>query len=328
MTIQTHFITEPLLEFGSGQKLEHPQDGLFLYGPVGVPGTPQSLHVGVVGTPDGIALTQKWLTTLVGRIAANRTDQLHTSAWPGFQAAFGVKLVSNPLVKIALDGAEIFNAIRNNNRYDAVRSAVKIFEDAILNHFRVDERRPDVWLVVVPEVVHRYGRPKVVGPKEAIASTIISEKAAAEILRGGGSLFSDMTSEAQIYLFARNFHHQLKAQLLQSKSSFKSSVRQRWTRRLSLIILTILCARCKSLPVSLGTLLPPFTSREPARSLGRLLMFALVFATSVLSSRKTRRPGRPGTHVAPLKCSSIRATVSYFAVLSVRGVRPRAANFI
>ena len=217
MTIQTHFITEPLLEFGSGQKLEHPQDGLFLYGPVGVPGTPQSLHVGVVGTPDGIALTQKWLTTLVGRIAANRTDQLHTSAWPGFQTAFGVKLVSNPLVKIALDGAEIFNAIRKNNRYDAVRSAVKIFEDAILNHFRVDERRPDVWLIVVPEVVHRYGRPKVVGPKEAIASTIISEKAAAEILRGGGSLFSDMTSEAQIYLFARNFHHQLKAQLLRKQ---------------------------------------------------------------------------------------------------------------
>jgi hypothetical protein len=32
MTIQTHFIEEPLLEFGNGQKLEHPQDGLFLYG--------------------------------------------------------------------------------------------------------------------------------------------------------------------------------------------------------------------------------------------------------------------------------------------------------
>jgi len=50
-------------------------------------------------------------------------------------------------------------------------------EDAILNHFRVDERRLDVRLVVVPEVVHRYGRPKVAGPKEAIASTVISEKA-------------------------------------------------------------------------------------------------------------------------------------------------------
>ena len=40
------------------------------------------------------------------------------------------------------------------------------------------------------------------------------QKTAGEILRGGGSLFSDMTDEAQLYLFARNFHHQLKAQLL------------------------------------------------------------------------------------------------------------------
>jgi hypothetical protein len=214
MTIQTHFITEPLLEFGNGQKLEHPQDGLFLYGPVNVPGTPQSLHVGVVGTTDGIALVKQWLTTLTGRIEVKRTDQLHTSAWPGFQAAFGVRLESTPLVTIALDGNAIFDAIRKNNRYDAVRSAVQLFEDAILNHYRSEERRPDVWLVVVPEVVHRYGRPQVGGPRDSTASKIISEKAAAEILRGGGSLFPDMTDDAQIYLFARNFHHQLKAQLL------------------------------------------------------------------------------------------------------------------
>jgi hypothetical protein len=32
VTIAAHFIPEPLPEFGSGQKVEHPQDGLFLYG--------------------------------------------------------------------------------------------------------------------------------------------------------------------------------------------------------------------------------------------------------------------------------------------------------
>jgi hypothetical protein len=42
----------------------------------------------------------------------------------------------------------------------------------------------------------------------------MSERSAAEILRTGGALFPDMADEAQIYLFARNFHHQLKAQLL------------------------------------------------------------------------------------------------------------------
>jgi hypothetical protein len=214
MTLATHHIAESLLEFGNGQKVEHPQDGLFLYGPVAAQGSPKVIHAGVVGTASGIALAQQWLTRLIGRIPVERADQLHTSPWPGFQAAFGTKLESKPLVAIPIDGTIIANAIQRTNRYDAVRTTVELFENAILDHLRSDERRPDVWLVVVPEVVHRYGRPQVGVPKDATPSTVMSEKTAGQILRAGGSLFDDMTEEAQLYLFVRNFHHQLKAQLL------------------------------------------------------------------------------------------------------------------
>ncbi len=79
VTIQTHFINEPLLEIGSGQKVEHPQDGLFLYGPVIAQGSPEVVHVGIVGTPDGIQLVSQWLGTLMGRIPVKRPDQLNTS---------------------------------------------------------------------------------------------------------------------------------------------------------------------------------------------------------------------------------------------------------
>jgi hypothetical protein len=99
VTIQTHFITDPLLEFGSGQKLEHPQDGLFLYGPVAAQGNPEVIHVGIVGTQDGIELVTRWLVTLMGRLPVERPEQLHTSAWPGFQAAFGAHLETKPLVQ-------------------------------------------------------------------------------------------------------------------------------------------------------------------------------------------------------------------------------------
>jgi hypothetical protein len=214
MTIQTHFIEEPLLEFGSSQKLEHPQDGLFLYGPVATQGSPEVIHVGIVGTQDGIDLATKWLTILMRRLPVERPEQLHSSPWPGFQAAFGVRLETKPLVTIPLSGNDISNAIRKTNRHDAVRSTVHLFEDAILEHLRSDERRPDVWITIVPEIVHRYGRPQVGGPKDSTPSKLISEKSATEILRTGGALFPDMANEAQIYLFARNFHHQLKAQLL------------------------------------------------------------------------------------------------------------------
>jgi len=43
----------------------------------------------------------------------------------------------------------------------------------------------------------------------------MSEKSAAGFLQGG-SLFPELAEEAATYLFARNFHHQLKAQLLQT----------------------------------------------------------------------------------------------------------------
>lgn len=216
MTLRTDFIFEPLLEFGAGQRLEHPQDGLFLYGPVKERGSPEVIHVGVIGTPEGITLAKKWLQTLQGPLPVLRPDQLHTSPWPGFQATFGARLEAVPLVTIPLAGNEIIKAIGKTNRYDAIRSTVKIFETPILEHLRGDERRPDLWLVIVPEIVYRYGRPTVTGPKDAVKSTLMSERVAAKFLRGG-SLFPEMTEEAATYLFARNFHHQLKAQLLHTQ---------------------------------------------------------------------------------------------------------------
>jgi hypothetical protein len=41
MMLSGYHIAEPLLEFGNGQKVEHPQDGLFLYGPVAAVGSPE-----------------------------------------------------------------------------------------------------------------------------------------------------------------------------------------------------------------------------------------------------------------------------------------------
>jgi hypothetical protein len=110
-------------------------------------------------------------------------------------------------VTIPLSRIDISNAIRKANRHDAVRSTVQLFENVIVEHLRCDERRPDVWIVIVPEIVHRYGRPQVAGPKDSTPSTIMSKRTAAGFLRAGGALFPDMADEAQIYMFARNFHH-------------------------------------------------------------------------------------------------------------------------
>lgn len=216
MTLQTHFFPEPLLEFAQGQKLEHPQDGLFLYGPVNLPGSPEVLRVGVIGTDQGIRLVKEWLVSLAGRLPVKDPTKLHTSAWPGFQPAFGARLATEPLATITLSAAAIDTAARKTNRTDGVRSTVKLYEEALLEHKRSQETRPDVWLAVIPEVVHDYGRPTVTGPKEATPSSLISEDRARGVLQQG-ALFDEVQEEAKTYLFARNFHHQLKCQMLDSE---------------------------------------------------------------------------------------------------------------
>jgi hypothetical protein len=210
-----HYIAEPLLEFAHSQKLEHPQDGLFLYGPVNLPGSPEVLRVGVIGAPEGIDLVKDWLAKLAGFLPVKDPSKLHTSPWPGFQAAFGARLPIEPLATISLSRSAIDSAARKSNRTDAVRSIVALFEDALLEHKRTQETRPDVWLVVVPEIVHDYGRPTVAGPKNKTPSQLMPEDRAREILQTG-VLFPEMEEEARTYLFGRNFHHQLKCQLLDS----------------------------------------------------------------------------------------------------------------
>ena len=215
MTLSGHYISEPLLEFGHGQKLEHPQDGLFLYGPVDLAGSPEVLRVGVIGATEGIHLVKGWLAKLAAPLPVKDPSKLHTSPWPGFQAAFGALLPLDPLATITLSRSAIETSARKSNRTDAVRSTVALYENALLEHKRTQETRPDVWFVVIPEIVHDYGRPTVIGPRDNIPSQLMSEGMAKEILQTG-ALFAEMEEEAKTYLFARNFHHQLKCQLLDS----------------------------------------------------------------------------------------------------------------
>ncbi len=208
--------------FGHGQTMEAPKDGLFLFGPVEDAGGRSQVRLGVIGTPTGIGLSRRWLARLAGhvpgKVGKDGQPTLWAPAWPGFEACFGVSLPAQGLAELAVDNVEIEKCIKKSNRADAVRSTVLLFAEAIRTHLRNEERQPDLWLVVVPDVVYRYGRPEVAPPPkdERTASTLVSEKAAKRFF-SGGDLFPSTMQDAETYLFSSNFHHQLKAELLQDK---------------------------------------------------------------------------------------------------------------
>lgn len=221
MTFSTYRIAEPLLEFGHGQRMEAPKDGLFLFGPLEGPDGRSQVRIGVVGTDNGVGLSRRWF----GRIAHSipgKTDKagnatLWAPAWPGFETTFGIGMPKQAMVELGLTSIEIERCIKKNNRADAVRSTVLLFAEAIRAHLRNEEKRPDVWLIVVPDVVYRYGRPEVAPPPkdERTKSDILSRKEAKSFFQLGGDLFPDTMKDAETYLFSSNFHHQLKAELLE-----------------------------------------------------------------------------------------------------------------
>jgi hypothetical protein len=215
MTLECRYLPEPLLEFANGQKVETPKDGLFLFGPVEALKGRTALRIGAIGTASGLTLLRHWLGEIAVRIPG-KAGTLWAPDWPGFEPVFNAALPAAPMAELSIDAATLERAIKKSNRADAVRSAVKLFEDAIRDYLRQEERRPDVWVVVVPDVVFKYGRPKVAMPPKAeqTPSTLLSESAARKFYQGGDLFPSTVEADAETYKFSSNFHHQLKAQLL------------------------------------------------------------------------------------------------------------------
>lgn len=222
MTLRAIHLPEPLLAFRGNQRLDTPKDGLFLFGPVEDSGGRNQVRLGIIGTSTGVGLARRWLGHLSSFIPGKENDKgeplLWAPSWPGFAECFGVTLPERGIAELQLDATAIDAAIKKENRHDAVRSTVLMFSKALRDYLRNEEKHPDLWLVVVPDVVFRYGRPEVKMPPKAerTKSTLVSEKAARRVLLDG-DLFPETVSDAETYLFSRNFHHQLKAELLSDK---------------------------------------------------------------------------------------------------------------
>ena len=208
-------IPEPLLAFRYGQEMEHPKDGLFLFGPTDDVANPAEMRFGVIGPQSCIDSFKTWAARIRSFIPSANADVAHHASWPGFEAVFGTKWPERPLVEIAVDATALADAIRIENRHEAIFKAVSLFEEPIRRHLRHSEVHPALWFVVIPEEVHRFGRPKSIVPRnERRRSSMPFAKRTAKKIMQEGSLFQEEVDAADIYRYELNFHHQLKARLL------------------------------------------------------------------------------------------------------------------
>lgn len=218
-SIRLRQLPEPMLSFGHQQRMEHPKDGLFLFGPLGGDSHPAEMRIGVIGTAGGLDCFRTWSQRIRGHIPSADEHAAHHASWPGFEAVFDTRWPQRPMVEITVDADALANAIRIENRHEAISKAVALYETKIRAYLRREEAPPTMWFVVIPEEVHRFGRPKSTVPRgERVAGDAhLGRKAARKVLEMG-SLFPEDREAAEIYRYELNFHHQLKAKLLDEKA--------------------------------------------------------------------------------------------------------------
>jgi hypothetical protein len=207
-------LPEPKLLFAHGQAVEDPRDGLTLFGPLDE-GRLFGIRPAVVGTSAGIERFARWATTIHRTIDDKKMSR---PTFPGFEAAFGIPFGSN-LLECVVNEAELTDACNVEDVYQRVHRVVRLYAQHILSSTTDEEAKPDVWFVVVPDLVYERCRPKSIVPKGLRVETNTKLSAGiAKRLLSTPSMFEDLNTDAEPYQFQPHFRNQLKAVLLASQA--------------------------------------------------------------------------------------------------------------
>lgn len=213
-------IPEPTLLFGHSQAMEDPRDGLTLFSTLDQ-GKVYGIRAGVIGTRDGIRRYKQWVAriqTPIFDLDKNGLPQVHRPFFPGFEAAFNISWDPEPALEIVIPDGELEKHLYLDDRYKRVYETVEVYSERILSARRKEEVTPDIWFVIVPELLWQKCRPKstVEAAKRQKAEDKMNPKAAQELMESP-SLFSDINLAATPYHFEVHFHNQLKARLLREQ---------------------------------------------------------------------------------------------------------------
>jgi len=152
---------EPHLEFCGGEVLEHPRDGLTLFGPVDSSGIekPSRLSYGVIGTKIGLAAFRDFANAINRPIATDdRMDETLWPHFPGFEEAFHSVLPSEPAWVEELDELVVKNVASNKDDHQRVFGVVSLFLSQIRAAKKSDQPF-HFFVVVVPDFIFATCRP-------------------------------------------------------------------------------------------------------------------------------------------------------------------------
>jgi hypothetical protein len=152
---------EPQLEFASGGMLEHPRDGLTLFGPADSKGIekPLKLSYGIIGTHNGVTAFREFVKAISRPVLTD--DYLNEAFWPhfpGFEETFHATIPAEPAWVEELDTLELKNAATERDDHKRVFGVTSLF----LNRIKAVKKSDKTFrflVAVVPDFVFANCRP-------------------------------------------------------------------------------------------------------------------------------------------------------------------------
>lgn len=199
--------SEPELQFAYKQSLVDPRDGLTIFGPYDK-GKLNDFTVGIIGTNDGIRRCIGYINKINGPVYHTKSDIAYPF-FPGFEEVFGVKFNMNATPQIVIEEETIKLISRYTDNHIRVGELVNLYVEGILKYNSENERRPNLWFIVIPDLIYQVSRSR---------STVVGKGSIPVGLSDfrSGLLFPDETTERwrQSYFYENHFHNQLKIRLL------------------------------------------------------------------------------------------------------------------
>jgi hypothetical protein len=160
----------------------------------------------------GISLYQCFVDNLQKPIYS---ESIKRPTFPGFEAVFGIEWPPYSTIMRVIDKNALMEKLEIEGLKERIYRVVNLYLDEIKKVQDEEEARIDLWFVVVPEKLWRKCRPK------SQDKLRVERKSLEAYQAGQQSLFSEINEEyealTKILDLNSDFHHQLKARLLQEK---------------------------------------------------------------------------------------------------------------
>lgn len=215
MKLEVKILNETKLLFGHDQKDDFAKDGLLLYGPPTDKHQPKEIRYGLIATTYGAQLFRDWLNSVNSYIPSADESKPHHLYWPGFQAVFRAEW-QDPVAEYHVKKSVLSKFIRNPDRHHAIYDVASELISPIETHLNEEDQVPDVWFIVEPDELFKYGRPKSSVPvhKRELPDSPTLGKAGAKRHQHMDDLFGGFDDQLIKYDYSLNLHAQIKSRLL------------------------------------------------------------------------------------------------------------------